>query len=150
MQAATLQKCLDNVADIRARPKAVQISSVYALEEIDINPSGLKLATFFDGEPGFRYNTIRRIIFGKKQMPKGDGIVTCYYCGKDLTDPMSQARGCDPECIKNYGPLGGREWMEEYAKAFAHYCNLSGAKPMSFIEWYQLIGRRQSSKLGGN
>lgn len=53
--------------------------------------------------------------------PKGDGITTCYCCGKLLTDPLSFARGVGPECIVEWGPMPGREWIEEFAKAFKAY-----------------------------
>jgi hypothetical protein len=51
----------------------------------------------------------------------GNGVTTCYYCNRPLTDELSHARGCGPECVVRYGPCPGKEWVEEYAKRFASY-----------------------------
>lgn len=72
--------------------------------------------------------------------PKGDGITTCYFCGKLLTDQLSFARGVGPECIKVWGPMPGREWIEEFAKAFKAYQSAQkrANKPIkSFKEWHE-------------
>lgn len=75
--------------------------------------------------------------------PLGDGLVTCYYCGKPLTDQLSRARGCGPECVARYGPLAGRAWIEEFAKRFASYQRKQakmGAPGLDFDAWIDPLG----------
>jgi hypothetical protein len=72
--------------------------------------------------------------------PKGDGITTCYWCGKLLTDQLSFARGVGPECIKEHGCMPGREWIEEFAKPFKVYqaaCKRANRQIKSFKEWHE-------------
>lgn len=72
--------------------------------------------------------------------PMGDGITTCYWCGKMLTDELSFARGVGPECIKNRGCMLGREWIEAFAKPFKVYQSAQkrASKPIkSFKEWHE-------------
>ncbi len=46
------------------------------------------------------------------QSHKGDGKVTCWYCGRPLDNSLSRIRGCGPICIQKYGPIPGREHVE--------------------------------------
>jgi hypothetical protein len=89
-------------------PNYAQIS--YANGEIveyTIKRTLVKDGLVMPGLPGFK--------------PLGDGLVTCYYCNRPLTDELSRARGCGPECVVRHGPLAGREWVEDFAKKFANY-----------------------------
>jgi hypothetical protein len=75
--------------------------------------------------------------------PKGDGVTTCYFCGRLLTDELSFARGVGPECIERWGPMPGREWVEQYVKEFKAYQALQKRKnkPIkAFEKW--LDGRK--------
>ncbi len=46
------------------------------------------------------------------QSHKGDGKVTCWYCGRSLDNSLSRIRGCGPICIQKYGAIPGREQIE--------------------------------------
>ena len=37
--------------------------------------------------------------------PKGDGIVTCYWCGRKLLTKQSRIDGVGPICIEKYGAI---------------------------------------------
>lgn len=68
----------------------------------------------------------------------GNGKTHCIYCGKQLTDELSFARGVGPECIKEWGPYPGKEWIEQRAKKFRSYLNKQkklNLQPTSFNEW---------------
>ena len=95
-------------------------------------------------------NVIRVLIKDGQVMPglpgykppvhKGDGITTCYWCGKLLTDELSFARGVGPECIKEHGCMPEREWIEPFAKPFKAYQSAqkrAGRPIKSFKEWHQ-------------
>jgi hypothetical protein len=72
---------------------------------------------------------------------KGDGINTCYICGKDLPDPLSSARNIGPECIKIWGPWPGREFVEDHVKAFKAYqrkAKKEGQIVAKFDEWLKI------------
>ena len=81
---------------------------------------------------------------------KGDGITTCYWCGKLLTDELSFARGVGPECIENHGCMPGREWIEEFAKPFKAYQSAQKRvnRPiMSFKDWHEKHIKREVVKV---
>jgi hypothetical protein len=96
------------------------------------------------------YKMLRVLVKNGRVMPglsgfkhKGDGLTTCYYCGLQLTDELSFARGCGPCCIAEWGPLPGREWIEQYEKEFKAYQALQKRKnlpPKAFKDW--LDGRK--------
>lgn len=68
----------------------------------------------------------------------GNGKTHCIYCGKQLTDELSFARGVGPECIKEWGPYPGKEWIEQHAKKFRSYLNKQkklNLQPISFDKW---------------
>jgi hypothetical protein len=46
------------------------------------------------------------------QNHRGDGKVTCWYCGRPLDNSLSRVRGCGPICLGKYGPIPGREKVE--------------------------------------
>ena len=70
--------------------------------------------------------------------PKGDGIITCYYCGRTLDNSLSQARGIGPICIKEYGPMEGREWIEGFADDYNDYRE-DERTVLSFMRWLEEI-----------
>jgi hypothetical protein len=107
------------------------------------------LGVFNDGTPA-RFNVIRTLIHNGAVMPglpgfvqKGDGIITCLICGKPLTDELCRARRIGPKCIRKWGPMPGREYVEQHAKSFAKYqrkqikLNLQVAK---FDDWLYVQG----------
>lgn len=70
--------------------------------------------------------------------PMGNGKTHCIICGKPLTDELSFARGVGPECIKEWGPYPGREWIEKYAKSFKRYLGQQkrrNQQPVNFETW---------------
>jgi hypothetical protein len=55
---------------------------------------------------------VKRVI----KMPrshKGDGIITCYWCGRTLTNGESRIRGVGPICLGRYGGMPGRSSLDE-------------------------------------
>ncbi|MFA5452619.1 MAG: DUF6011 domain-containing protein [Candidatus Methanomethylophilaceae archaeon] len=89
-----------------------------------------------EGLPGFK--------------PGGNGITTCWYCGRSLTDEISIARGVGSECIKEHGCMPGREWVEEFAKPFKAYQSAQkrASKPIkSFKEWHEKHIKREVVKV---
>lgn len=77
------------------------------IQEYVIKRTLVKDGLVMPGLPGFKY--------------LGNGVTTCYYCNRPLTDELSHARGCGPECVTRYGPAPNRAWVEEFAKTFAQY-----------------------------
>jgi hypothetical protein len=76
--------------------------------------------------------------------PLGDGITRCWYCGKLLTDEVSFARGVGPCCIKKYGPMQGRAWLEEHVKLYKKFVRKQeklGVKVIDrMYEWLRATG----------
>lgn len=114
------------------------------------------IAEFIDetGNSTFKILKIKRtFIRGGRVMPgvsgfvaRGDGITTCVMCGKQLTDELSFARTIGPECIKKYGSMPEKEYVEKYAKEFKRYQNKQikkGNDVLSFGKWlYEIKGER--------
>jgi len=83
-------------------------------------------------------------------VPLGNGKTHCFCCGKALTDELSFARGVGPECIKEWGPYPGREWVEKHAKAFKRYLGQQKRKnlqPVSFDKWLDQREKKSRIKL---
>lgn len=73
------------------------------------------------------YNVLREIPIQdtyqirKKLSHRGNGITTCWHCGRKLTDELSFARGVGPVCFNEYGPIAGRASVEKFAKLYKRY-----------------------------
>ena len=72
--------------------------------------------------------------------PKGDGYITCYYCGRQLTNTESRILGCGPICHEKYGDVPGRSTdteiiYQEYLKRVP-----TGKKAMSFKQYFSVRG----------
>jgi hypothetical protein len=80
---------------------------------------------------------------GKKliipRTPMGDGIVTCYWCGRQLDNSLSQLRGVGPICVEKSGPMPGRENIEDQlAGIYNEYradMKAAGKKPKGLNAW---------------
>ncbi len=75
--------------------------------------------------------------------PLGDGVTSCYFCGRKLTDEVSYARGVGPECIKNHGCMPGREWLEQHIKEYRALCRKherAGTTVPKMTDWLAQIG----------
>ena len=70
---------------------------------------------------------------------RGDGKITCWYCGRPLDNSLSRVRGCGPICIDRYGPIPGREAIERQItviyKEYVNECRKAGIKHLGVHKW---------------
>ena len=70
---------------------------------------------------------------------RGDGKITCWYCGRPLDNSLSRVRGCGPICIERYGPIPGREAVERQItviyKGYVNECRKAGTKYLGVHKW---------------
>ena len=73
--------------------------------------------------------------------PKGDGYITCYYCGRSLTNTQSRILGCGPICHDRYGDVPGRSTDTEIIyNEYLSRVRKTGKKIMSFKQYFSIKG----------
>lgn len=81
---------------------------------------------------------------------KGDGKITCWYCGKLLDNSLSRIRGAGPVCIRNHGPIPGREHVEiQITKMYLGYVTEQkrvGKKHLGIRKWLDTLQDDDFSK----
>lgn len=84
------------------------------------------------------------------QNHKGDGIITCWYCGRPLDNSLSRLRGCGPICIQKYGPIPGREKVEiQVTNMYLGYVSeqrKSSKKHLGIRKWLDTLPDDEFSK----
>ena len=89
-------------------------------------------------EQGLSGNYLTLAIKGReifRVKPKGDGIVTCYWCGRTLDNSLSRIRGVGPICIERHGSMPGREHIESGIASLYQSYRAGVKKPMGIKKW---------------
>lgn len=91
----------------------------------------------------FVYNQVDKRVFLKTWLitgfrPKGDGYITCYYCGRPLTNTDSRILGCGPICHERYGDVPGRSKDTEII--YQEYLKRAIGKVMSLKQYFSVRG----------
>jgi len=73
--------------------------------------------------------------------PKGDGIITCYWCGRTLDNSLSRIRGVGPICIENHGSMPGREHIESgLSELYQNYRQgVKKGRPVGIKKWLESL-----------
>lgn len=101
---------------------------------------GLNPFPFFKGKkPADCFVAVGQIKGRKLIAHKGDGIITCWWCGRTLDNSLSRIRGVGPICIGEYGPMPGRDHIEDsLAYLYEFYrsqCKSQKKRPLGIKRW---------------
>lgn len=70
---------------------------------------------------------------------RGDGIITCWWCGRTLENSLSRIRGVGPICIGEYGPMPGRDHIEDQLSGiyqlYRVQCKAQKKRPLGIKRW---------------
>jgi len=101
---------------------------------------GLNPLSFFKGKkPADCFVAVGQIKGRRLKAHKGDGIITCWWCGRLLDNSLSRIRGVGPICIGEYGPMPGRDHIEDsLAYLYEFYrsqCKSQKKRPLGIKRW---------------
>jgi len=112
---------------------------------------GLTPSPLFKGKrPADCFVAVGQLKGRKLVAHKGDGIITCWWCGRTLENSLSRIRGVGPICIGEYGPMPGREEIEDnLADLYEFYrskCKAVKQRPLGIKSWLKSLQDDEFSK----